>query len=203
MRAVFRYGVPSALLVNEVVWMAWLWATDQWSVRTVLPLHLCSAMVYVGSAALVTRSQALYEPLYFLGIGGAAQALMTPNVGAHGFPHLHFISSFVSHGLILSAPVYLTMVEGMRPTRASIARVFVVGNVYLVFVGVVNWVVGGNYMYLARKPETPTLLDVMGTWPWYILGMEAIGMVTMVILYLPFALPAVGGRRSPRPIGQP
>jgi hypothetical integral membrane protein (TIGR02206 family) len=197
LRAAFRYGVPVVLLANEAVWLVWLRATDQWSLRTILPLHLCSVMVYIGSAALVTRRQSLYEPLYFLGIGGAVQALLTPNLGPRGFPHIHFISSFVSHGLILAAPVYLTLVEGLRPRWASLGRVFVAGNVYMAFVGAVNRMTGSNYMYISHKPETPTLLDALGPWPWYILGMEAIGLITMLGLYVPFAV--ADARRAARP----
>ncbi|MEW5981161.1 MAG: TIGR02206 family membrane protein [Acidobacteriota bacterium] len=187
-RVAFRYGAAGLLLLNEVVWVVWNRATGQLSLQTGLPLHLCSVMVYVAVAVLVTRRQSLYEPLYFLGIGGAFQALMTPNIGAYGFPHIRFLSSFVSHGLILSVPVYLTLVEGMRPTWSSLRRVFVWGNLYLGFVGLVNWLIGSNYMFIARKPETPSLLDMMGPWPWYIIGMEVIGIITMLALYMPFVL---------------
>jgi len=191
-RVTFRYAAAGLLLGNEVLWFAWNYSTGQWNLQTILPLHLCSVMVYVGAAALITKSQALYEPLYFLGISGAFQALMTPNLGPYGFPHFRFLSSFISHGLILSAPIYLTIVERMRPTWASLWRTVLVANLYLVFVGVVNWLTGSNYVYLARKPETATVLDALGPWPWYIVGMEVMGVACMVLLYAPFV---IGDRR--------
>lgn len=187
-RVAFRYTAAGLLLINESLWFLWNYTTGQWNLQTILPLHLCSVMVYVGAAALITKSQALYEPLYFLGISGAFQALMTPNIGPLGFPHFRFISSFLSHGLILSAPIYLTVVEGLRPTWASLRRTFVVGNLYVALVGIVNALVGSNYLYVARKPDTPTVLDAFGPWPWYLLGMEALGIACMLILYLPFAI---------------
>jgi len=192
-RLVFRYTVAGVLLVNEAAWFAWHYTTGQWNIQTILPLHLCSVMVYVGAAALVSRRQALYEPLYFLGISGAFQALLTPNLGPYGFPHFRFLSSFVSHGLILSAPVYLTVVEGLRPTWASLWRTVVGANVYLGLVGGVNWLIGSNYLYIARKPETATVLDAFGPWPWYIIGMEAMAIACMLLLYAPFA---IGDRRA-------
>jgi len=40
-----------------------------------------------------------------------------------------------------------------------------------------------------HKPPTASLLDLLPPWPWYILWMEAIGLVVMcLILYLPFAV---------------
>jgi hypothetical integral membrane protein (TIGR02206 family) len=190
--AAFRWTAAAVLLANEAAWLLWNFTTGQWNVQTILPLHLCSVMVYLGAAALLTRSQALFEPLYYLGIGGALQALLTPNIGAYGFPHFRFLTSFISHGLILSAPIYLTLVERLRPTWAGLWRTVLAGNVYMCLVGIVNWFIGSNYMYIAHKPETSTVLDRFGPWPWYILGMEALGLSTMLLLYLPFA---IGGRR--------
>jgi len=45
-----------------------------------------------------------------------------------------------------------------------------------------------NYMFIAHKPDTPSLLDVLGPWPWYILSAEAVGLAVGLLLYLPFAL---------------
>ena len=39
-----------------------------------------------------------------------------------------------------------------------------------------------------HKPELPSLLDLLPPWPIYILYMEAIGIVSMLLLYIPFAL---------------
>ena len=38
------------------------------------------------------------------------------------------------------------------------------------------------------KPVGPSLLDFLGPWPWYLLSMELIGLVLVVLLYLPFAV---------------
>jgi low temperature requirement protein LtrA len=38
------------------------------------------------------------------------------------------------------------------------------------------------------KPNTPSLLDLLPPWPVYILYMEAIGLITVLVLYSPFAI---------------
>jgi uncharacterized membrane protein YwaF len=45
---------------------------------------------------------------------------------------------------------------------------------------------GGNYMFLARKPDTPSLLDYLGTYPWYLLSLDGVAVVFFLLLYLPF-----------------
>jgi hypothetical integral membrane protein (TIGR02206 family) len=61
-------------------------------------------------------------------------------------------------------------------------------NLYMLLVGLVNALIGSNYLFIAHKPYTPSLLDVLGPWPWYILSAEAVGLAVGLLLYLPFAL---------------
>jgi len=183
-----RYSMASALLINEAAYHLWNWRTGQWTIQKMLPLHLCSVMVFQSALMLFTRSYRLYEMAYFFGIGGAIQALLTPDVVRYGFPHFRFFQSFISHGLIVAASVYMTVVEGYRPTVASVRRVLVTGNAAMVLVGGVNVTLGSNYMFLAHKPDIPTLLDKLGPWPIYLLWMELIGIGVVLVLYTPFAV---------------
>jgi hypothetical integral membrane protein (TIGR02206 family) len=186
-RRVFRYSLAVLLLLNETAWHLWIWTTGQWTIQTMLPLHLCSVFVFLSAIMLVTKSYAIYEFAYFLGVGGAAQALLTPNVGIYGFPHFRFFQIFISHGSIVTAAIYMTVVEQYRPYWKSLLRVAVWTNLYMLFVGMVNVLIGSNYMFIAHKPDTPSLLDVLGPWPWYILSVEAVGLAIGLLLYLPFA----------------
>ncbi|MFQ5577227.1 MAG: TIGR02206 family membrane protein [Anaerolineae bacterium] len=187
-RRAFRYGLAAVLLVDEAVWHWWHWAIGRWTVQELLPLHLCSLFVFLCAIMLLNKSYAIFEFAYFLGIGGAMQALITPDAGIYGFPHFRFFQVFVSHGGIVIAAVYMTLVEGYRPTWKSLGRVAVGANLYMLAIGVVNYFLGSNYLFIARKPYTPSLLDVLGPWPWYILSMEGIGLALCLLLYLPFYL---------------
>ncbi len=82
----------------------------------------------------------------------------------------------------------MTVVEGFRPTWKSLLRVALWINVYMAVVFGVNMLIGSNYLFVAHKPPTASLLDLLPPWPWYILWMEAIGLVMCLILYLPFAI---------------
>lgn len=183
-----RWALALTLLVNEILWHAWKYAIGQWTIQTMLPLHLCSVLVWAGALMLITKNYAIYEFMYFLGIGGAIQALITPDLGIYGFPHFRFFQTFISHGLIVNSAIYMTVVEGFRPTWKSIVRVAVWTNIYVVIVYFVNTAIGSNYLMINYKPNTPSLLDLLPDWPLYILYMEAIGVLTCLLLYLPFAL---------------
>jgi hypothetical integral membrane protein (TIGR02206 family) len=153
-----------------------------------LPLHLCSVLVWTTALMLFSENYRIYEFIYLMGIGGAIQAVFTPDIGQYGFPHFRFFQTFLSHGGIITAAVFMTVIQGLRPHWRSIGRVFVVMNVYMVLVFMINSILGSNYLFIMRPPDTPSLIDALGPWPWYILSLEGIGLLTSVILYLPFAL---------------
>jgi len=142
-----------------------------------------------GSAyMLVTRNKYIYEFAYFLGIAGAMQAILTPDIGIYGFPHFRFFQTFIAHGLIVTAAIYMTAVEGFRPTWKSLLRVAVGINIYMAIIFPINKLLGSNYLFIAHKPPTASLLDILPDWPVYILYMEAIGLILCLLLYLPFLI---------------
>jgi hypothetical integral membrane protein (TIGR02206 family) len=132
-----------------------------------------------------------HAPLADLQFGGlvcAIQALATPGLGIYGFPHFVFFQYFISHGLIITSAIYMTVGEGLRPTWKSLVRVAIWANIYMVIIYFVNSTIGSNYLMINAKPNTPSILDLLPPWPLYILYMEAIGIITFLILYLPFML---------------
>jgi hypothetical integral membrane protein (TIGR02206 family) len=185
-RTVFRLSLAAALLANEVIYHAWGISVGIWSIETHLPLHLCSMLVWVTAIMLLTRSCALYEIVYFLGIAGATQAVITPDAGPYGFPHYRFFQVIFSHALIVFSALYMTAAEGYRPTWQSAVRVFVGLNMYALLVAMVNRMLGSNYLFLSAKPETASLMDVLPPWPWYLAVLEAIAVLLLGLLYLPF-----------------
>ena len=187
-KILIRWALALTLVINEIAWHIWNVAVGRWNIQTMLPLHLCSVLVWIGALMLVTKNYRIYEFMYLMGIGGAIQALATPDLGIYGFPHFRFFQTFISHGLIITSAIYMTVVEGFRPTWKSLLRVAIWMNIYVVIVYFINDAVGSNYLMINAKPATLSLLDLLPPWPVYILYMEIIGLITILFLYLPFAI---------------
>lgn len=186
-RRVFRYALAAFMVGQEISLSLWRLSIGTWSVGTSLPLHLCGAAILLCAVMLFTKSYALYEVTYFWGFGGAIQALLTPD-STYGFPHYRFFQVFLSHGAIITATVYMTFVARYRPTWRSLWKTFIVTNAYLVLIALFNLAVGGNYLFICHKPETPSLIDALGPWPWYVISLELIGIAVFLILYAPYAV---------------
>lgn len=104
-----------------------------------------------------------------------------------GYPHFTFFYFFVAHGGIIVASLFMIAAYDYRPRWGSIWRTLLYLNLLLIPIGLINAITGGNYMFVARKPADPSLLDLLGPWPWYLLSMEAAALIIFIILYLPFA----------------
>lgn len=184
----FRYILAAILFLNEIAWHVWAAYWGVWNIQTMLPLHMCSVVVWLTMYMLLTGNYQIYEISYFLGVGGALQALLTPDITGYGFPHFRAFNSFLAHGLLVAVPVYMTTVEGYRPTWSSFKRIFLWTNIYMIFVFLLNLLIGSNHLFIAYKPNFPTLLDLLASWPWYIVELEAVAFLIFVLLYLPFLI---------------
>jgi len=174
------------LLVNEGFYYARAVASLPLAdlLRDSLPLHICDIAVFGAAWMLWTRGRRVYEVVYFWSLAGTVQAVLTPNL-QFGFPSYSFFEYFLTHCGVVIAAVFATFALRLRPARGAVLRVFVITNAYAAFVGAVNYLVGGNYMFLCAPPAGETPFFFL-PWPWYILVLEAFALVMVWLLYLPF-----------------
>lgn len=151
----------------------------------ILPLHLCDLAVVVAVWALLSRNETACELLYFWGLTGTLIAMLTPDVD-RGFPDPHCLAFFGLHGAVAISAVVMVFGTGVAPRPGANLRVFWITNAYALLAGVIDFVTGENYLYLRSKPSQPTLLDMMGPWPWYILAADVVAFVLFWLLMAPF-----------------
>ena len=185
-----RLLIASIMFLNEAAWHSWNIVNGTWNIQDHLPLHATSFSIWGSMYVLVTRSYRVYEIVFFIGIVGATQALITPSAGIYGLPHFRAFQTLIAHGMIVVAMTWMTAIEGFRPTWSSVWKSMVAINVLMLAVTVINVLIGSNYMYTLAKPATASLFDVMGPWPLYLAWAELLALCLFSLLYLPFALAA-------------
>ncbi|NBC13604.1 MAG: TIGR02206 family membrane protein [Gammaproteobacteria bacterium] len=191
-------ALAALLLAQEAVDVALqLWRSGP-SVQ-LLPLHLCTLAVYVTAWMLATGNQRAFELAYFWALAGTTQALATPDL-RQGFPDPAFLFFFAGHGLVIVGVAYGALALGLRPYPMSMLRVGLTTLALAAVVFGVNLWLGANFLYLMAKPAGASLLDWFGPWPWYWLGLVAVGLVSFLVLYAPYFIADWrAGRRHGRP----
>lgn len=192
-RKTFSCILAAFIAVQQASIYIWYTVAGEWSLEITLPLQLCDISLFLTIAVLLTKNQLLSELLYYWGLGGATQAMLTPSIGPYTFPHFVYYQYFISHWAILFVCVYILAVEEFRPSRRSVIRTFLIINAYAALIYPINKLTGGNYLFLSWKPDV-SLLDLLGPWPWYILSLEGVALALFILMYLPFAF----GRRDQR-----
>lgn len=181
-------GFAIVLLVNQIMNWVYRFVVDGRGVfiQEHLPLHVCGMAAILSVVVLLTRNRLAYELVYFWGLAGATNAVVTPALDA-GWPEYHFVQYHVSHGGIVVTAVLTTWGLGMRPTFRSLLRAFFILNGLAAVMTGFNLLTGANYMYLSERPVTDSPL-LFFEWPWYILWLEVLAFGFFALCYLPVCL---------------
>ncbi len=182
-------GFSIALAAFLIMWMDVLYRVIMGKLRIQddLPLFLCDIAACLLPVFIYTHNRRWMGILYFWAVAGTIQALLTPEL-KEGFPTFEYFRYFIMHGGIVIAVIYYVVVYRIVINWRDFFNAILYAQIYLVGIHLFNLVVGTNYSYTVAKPESATVLDLMGPWPWYLLFGEGL----MVILFLLLMLPYVG-----------
>jgi hypothetical integral membrane protein (TIGR02206 family) len=183
-KLIIRYGVAGCLFLSATLIHPYLYFAGIWSIKTSLPLHLCTIAQLLAIVALINPKQWLFNILVFWGIGGGINALITPQpLYGSEFPIL--LEYFVEHGGIVFTPLFLALAYDMRPSRNSWLKIFFVTQIVIVFIALFNYWTGSNYFFLVNKPASQSFF-IIGDWPWYLIGFQVFGFFQFYFIYYIF-----------------
>jgi hypothetical integral membrane protein (TIGR02206 family) len=167
------------------VQVIFLWTRGALNPGNSLPCHLCDVAALCGAVALWFRHQRFAELVWFWGLAGTLNGLITPALD-EGFPSPRFLFFFGLHGAVVVCAVYLVAGLRLRPAKGAVWRAFGWLQIYTLGAGLADWLTGANYGFLREKPPQASLMDLMGPWPWYLLGLQGLALGLFGLLYLPF-----------------
>jgi hypothetical integral membrane protein (TIGR02206 family) len=203
----------AVMWANELAYQLYWFLVGGWSVPSALMLQMCGLSILclpvMMFAATQRVRQAMFDVLYFWAIGGAIQALIAPDIGPNGFPAFKYFAFFVSHGLIIACAVLMAIAGGVRITGRSFLRALVATNLLLIPIYGIDQALAlippydpGNYFVLGYPPPTGSIVDLFSEWfgpaPRYFIGLELMGLVVFLVLYLPWPIARALSRRAAR-----
>jgi hypothetical integral membrane protein (TIGR02206 family) len=188
-------SVAYSLIVFEILNQSWMYLNGAWTVGRSMPLELCNIGLILGIILLITKRKFFFEVLFFISLLGSTQAIITPAL-TYGFPHFRFFHFFYAHMVIVWISLYFLWVKGYYPSFKSVIKLVVFINLLFPFILLINKLADGNYWFLRHKPDSPSFLDLLGPYPWYIFSLESLLVALSLITYLLVRLVHGDGSRA-------
>lgn len=184
-----KYGswIAFALLVFQLSRVVILLAVNEFDITEDLPFHLCNFLPLLIYLAFRWDSKFMFSIIFYWIMLGTIQSNFTPTL-ENGFPNHDFFRYFAVHGGLTILALYGALGLGWSLKFSDAIRSALYANVLGAVIYPINLLTGGNYMYLMHKPPYPTLLDVLGPWPWYLFSIEMMMTIIFPIMTIPFIL---------------
>lgn len=151
-----------------------------------VPLRLTDLATMAAAYALWSHRRWAYALTYYWCLTLSTQALISPALHSPDFPHYEFLAFWALHLVVVWAAIYLTWGIGMHPDWRSYQLAVTVTIVWVAVTFVFNAIADTNYGFVNAKPSTPSLLDVLGPWPWYLVTVAALLLAVWALMTWPW-----------------
>ena len=177
-----------ALLANSTAWTAWGFMPWAWNLEESLPLHYSDALRFLVPIALITQARWAVVVCWFWGLTLNMQSVLTPDLNYFVWVPLEFAEYWIAHGAGVLAPVVLVWGLGYRPTWRGYGIAYAATLLWAGIAVTGNTLTGANYGYLNRAPAGPSILDLLGPWPQYLLVEAVLIAAVWAAMTLPWVL---------------
>ena len=169
--------------------------TGYYSIEKDLPLQLCAIGIYVAVVALLKKNQIAFELIFYWGLVGASQAILTPDSDLFELK-IFFMYSQAYHSALIFSVLWLVIKCNMRMQIEYIPRVVLITNLVVLVISVINYLLDSNYMFLRVKPNSVSPF-LIGEWPVYIIMVQffSIVIVFLFIKIQDLLLPQVSSKK--------
>ena len=159
---------------------------DPYDWRETLPLHMCDISEIFLVWFFLGGPRILYSCAFFWGLGGAAMAILTPDVYKIDLDYIFFM---IGHGMIIVGIMYATVALNNRPYAKDILKVSAITIfILLPVVYAINIILGepANFWYLAAKPAGASLMDAFPEPPLHLIYAVPITIGVFYLIYIPY-----------------
>ena len=161
-------------------------------IQTDLPLQLCHVAYWFSVLCLFFElyntkyKQFYFNCAYFLGFSGALQGIITVDLtGIYTFYDM--LSLHLQHSLIILNLLWLIFAYNLKFSQRGLLQAFLFTNCLIVFVGLINYFLDSNYMFLCAPPDVKNPF-LIGEWPCYLFALEIIFFLYGYLILMPFLL---------------
>ena len=169
-------------IIIELIFQIQSVLNKEWMLIKTLPLEISYLTIFAIPIYLFMPSRILQSLIYYIGIWSAAAAFLnTIMMGAE--PWHVLLRYYGHHGTLLYFGISI-YISGYRPTLNDYYNTAKIMLLIIFIIGLINMIIGSNYMFTRFKPTGMNLTLLMADWPYYFIIIVSIGLVFCYLLYL-------------------
>ena len=169
-------------IIIELIFQIQSVLNKEWMLIKTLPLEISYLTIFAIPIYLFMPSRILQSWIYYIGIWSAAAAFLnTIMMGAE--PWHVLLRYYGHHGTLLYFGISI-YISGYRPTLKDYYDTAKIMLLIIFIIGLINMIIGSNYMFTRFKPTGMNLTLLMADWPYYFIIIVSIGLVFCYLLYL-------------------
>jgi len=169
-------------IIIELIFQIQSVLNKEWMLIKTLPLEISYLTIFAIPIYLYMPSRILQSWIYYIGIWSAAAAFLnTIMMGAE--PWHVLLRYYGHHGTLLYFGISI-YISGYRPTLNDYYNTAKIMLLIIFIIGLINMIIGSNYMFTRFKPTGMNLTLLMADWPYYFIIIVSIGLVFCYLLYL-------------------
>jgi len=154
----------------------------EWTIIKTLPLEISYLTSFAIPVFLYKPSRKLQSWIFYIGIWSAAAAFL--NTIMMGEEPWHMLLRYYGHhGVLLYFGISI-YISGYRPSLKDYYNTAKIMLLIIFIIGLINKIIGSNYMFTRFKPAGMNLTLLMADWPYYFIIIVSIGLVFCYLLYL-------------------
>lgn len=160
-----RLAMAFILIITEMSYFWRLVGVESLNANPVdhLPITICGWAIIFSSFMVVSKSQSLFDIVYFWVFAGSTFGLLTPTVitytGPTRFRYYQFWLEHISGFIVI---FYMIFIHNFRPNIKSMIKSYL-SLIVLTIIAIIanNMLPGANYLFVARPESTESILDIL------------------------------------------
>lgn len=156
-----------------------------------LPITVCGWAIIFCSFLMLTKSQNLFDIVYFWVFAGSIFGLLSPTVITYCGPtRFRYYQFWLEHIMTFISIFYMIFVHGMRPKWKAIIKSFLALTILGIIAIIANKMLpGANYLFMADKTEADAITGFLpSNYAVRIIVMALIVGLLFFIAYLPWLI---------------
>lgn len=196
-----RLGLALTLIITEMSYFWRLVGVESLNANPVdhLPITVCGWAIIFSSYLIVTKSQNLFDIVYFWVFAGSTFGVLTPTVITYCGPtRFRYYQFWLEHTLGYVVIFYMMFVHGMRPNIKSMIKSFCALAVLGVVAIIANSMLpGANYLFMAMTEDAASVLDILPKNIVLKIIVMAIAIAALfVVSYLPWLIKDIRAKKA-------